>query len=146
MKARNMMRSFSRFISGLLFGVGLILSGMTEPQNIIGFLDVAGSWNPRLALVMLGAVAVSYFGFRYAGRREKSLLGEPVHLPTSKALDTRLIVGALLFGIGWGLVGYCPGPALASLASLEQTPLLFVLAMLVGMGIYEAIGKPRPTN
>lgn len=133
----------SSFISGLLFGLGLILSGMTEPQNIIGFLDVAGAWNPQLALVMLGAVAVSYLGFRYAAGREKSWLGEPVHLPTSKALDFRLITGALLFGIGWGLVGYCPGPALASLTTMDQAPLLFVLAMLVGMAVFEVIANRR---
>lgn len=141
-----MMRSFSSFISGLLFGLGLILSGMTDPRNIIGFLDVTGSWNPQLALVMLGAVSVTYFAFRYLSRRERSWLGEPIDLPKSRTIDVRLLAGAMLFGIGWGLVGYCPGPALASLASLEQTPLLFVLAMLVGMGIYEAISKPRPTN
>ena len=140
------MRSFSSFISGLLFGLGLILSGMTDPRNIIGFLDVTGSWNPQLALVMLGAVSVTYFAFRYVNRRVRSWLGEPIDLPKSRTIDVRLLAGAMLFGIGWGLVGYCPGPALASLASLEQTPLLFVLAMLVGMGLYEAISKPRPTN
>lgn len=141
-----MMRSFSSFISGFLFGLGLILSGMTDPRNIIGFLDVTGSWNPQLAMVMLGAVSVTYFAFRYVNRRVRSWLGEPIDLPKSRTIDVRLLAGAMLFGIGWGLVGYCPGPALASLASLEQTPLLFVLAMLVGMGLYEAISKPRPTN
>jgi uncharacterized membrane protein YedE/YeeE len=137
------MHLLTSFISGLLFGVGLILSGMTDPQNIIGFLDIAGTWNPRLALVMAGAVTVSYFGFRHAARRETSLLGEPVRLPASKSLDARLIAGAVLFGIGWGMVGYCPGPALVSLTSMALQPLMFVLAMLVGMALYEVVGKPK---
>lgn len=137
------MHLLTSFISGLLFGVGLILSGMTDPQNIIGFLDIAGTWNPRLALVMAGAVTVSYFGFRHAARRETSLLGEPVRLPASKSLDARLVAGAVLFGIGWGMVGYCPGPALVSLTSMALQPLMFVLAMLVGMALYEVVGKPK---
>lgn len=137
------MHLLTSFISGLLFGVGLILSGMTDPQNIIGFLDIAGTWNPRLALVMVGAVTVSYFGFRHAARRETSLLGEPVRLPASKSLDARLVAGAVLFGIGWGMVGYCPGPALVSLTSMALQPVMFVLAMLVGMALYEVVGKPK---
>lgn len=138
-----MMRPLSSFISGLLFGLGLILSGMTDPRNIIGFLDVTGGWNPQLALVMLGAVSVTYFAFRYVGRRERSWLGEPIDLPISRAINRRLLAGAVLFGIGWGLVGYCPGPALASLATLDQAPLLFVLAMLVGMAMFEVITRGR---
>lgn len=138
-----MMRPLSSFISGLLFGLGLILSGMTDPRNIIGFLDVTGGWNPQLALVMLGAVSVTYFAFRYVGRRERSWLGEPIDLPRSRAINRRLLTGAVLFGIGWGLVGYCPGPALASLATLDQAPLLFVLAMLVGMAMFEVITRGR---
>lgn len=137
------MQIFSSLISGLLFGLGLILSGMTNPENIIGFLDVAGVWNPQLALVMLGAVSVSYFAFRYIAGRNRSWLGEPVNLPTSKIIDSRLVVGAILFGIGWGLGGYCPGPALASLATMSRAPLVFVLAMLVGMAIFEATVRGR---
>ena len=141
-----MMRLLSSFISGLLFGLGLILSGMTDPRNIIGFLDVTGGWNPQLALVMLGAVSITYFAFRYVSRRERSWLGEPIDLPKSQTIDMRLLVGAMLFGIGWGLVGYCPGPALASLSSLDRSPLIFALAMLVGMGMFEACGRSRPSK
>jgi uncharacterized membrane protein YedE/YeeE len=133
------MRLLTSFISGLLFGTGLVLSGMTDPANIIGFLDVSGHWNPRLAFVMLGAVAVSFFGFRYVAGRQVSSLGEPLQLPTNQTLDSRLISGALLFGIGWGLVGYCPGPALVSLTTLDIIPWTFVLAMLVGMALFELI-------
>lgn len=131
------MRLLTSFISGLLFGTGLVLSGMTDPANIIGFLDITGQWNPRLVFVMMGAVAVSFFGFRYVAGRQVTRLGEPLQLPTNRTLDSRLISGALLFGVGWGLVGYCPGPALVSLVTLDIIPWTFVLAMLVGMALFE---------
>lgn len=137
------MKLLVSFISGLLFGLGLILSGMTDPRNIVDFLDVGGAWNPRLLFVMAGAAFVSFFAFRFAGRRSRSVLDEPMQIPTKRKLDMRLVVGATLFGIGWGLAGYCPGPALASVATGLMQPLIFVLAMLVGMACFEVLEQRR---
>lgn len=124
--------------AGLVFGIGLILSGMTDPGKVIGFLDVAGRWDPSLALVMGGAVLVGFFAFRVAGRRGKTFLGGGLHLPQRRDIDLRLVGGSLLFGIGWGLAGFCPGPALVSLASGQQPAAIFVAAMLGGMLLYHA--------
>lgn len=124
--------------AGLVFGIGLILSGMTDPGKVIGFLDVAGRWDPSLALVMGGAVLVGFFAFRVAGRRGKTFLGGALHLPERRDIDIRLVGGSLLFGIGWGLAGFCPGPALVSLASGQQPAAIFVAAMLGGMLLYHA--------
>ena len=130
-------------IAGLLFGLGLILSGMTNPEKVIGFLDVTGRWDPSLMLVMLGALLVSFFAFRHAKKREKSLLNEAIKLPTAQKIDRRLLIGSLLFGAGWGLAGYCPGPALSSLLSGDLAPVVFVLAMLAGMSLHEVMGRRR---
>ncbi len=135
------MTLISSFIAGLLFGLGLILSGMTDPAKVIGFLDITGAWNPSLAFVMAGAVLVSYFAFRVAGKRSKTVLSQQILLPTKKEIDARLILGSIIFGVGWGLAGYCPGPALASIATGHKEPLLFVAAMLIGMAIYEVMQK-----
>jgi uncharacterized membrane protein YedE/YeeE len=124
--------------AGLVFGIGLILSGMTDPGKVIGFLDVAGRWDPSLALVMGGAILVGFFAFRLAGRRGKTFLGGGLHLPQRRDIDLRLVGGSLLFGIGWGLAGFCPGPALVSLASGQQPAAIFVAAMLGGMLLYHA--------
>jgi uncharacterized protein len=124
--------------AGLVFGIGLILSGMTDPGKAIGFLDVAGRWDPSLALVMGGAILVGFFAFRLAGRRGKTFLGGALHLPQRRDIDLRLVGGSLLFGIGWGLAGFCPGPALVSLASGQQPAAVFVAAMLGGMLLYHA--------
>ena len=128
-------------IAGLLFGFGLILSGMTNPAKVLGFLDISGRWDPSLMLVMLGALAVSFFAFRYAKKREKSLLNQAINLPVTKQIDRRLIIGSLLFGAGWGLAGYCPGPALTSLLSGNLAPVIFVLAMMAGMAVYEVMER-----
>lgn len=128
-------------LSGLVFGIGLIISGMTDPAKVIAFLDVAGKWNPSLAFVMLGAIAVAYLPFKLAKSRSLSYLHEPMSLPRRTAIDAKLVGGAIVFGIGWGLAGYCPGPALVSLMSSAQEPLIFVLAMLAGMTIYELLQK-----
>lgn len=130
-------------IAGLLFGLGLILSGMTNPEKVIGFLDVTGRWDPSLMLVMLGALLVSFFAFRHAKNREKSLLNQAINLPVTKQIDRRLMIGSLLFGAGWGLAGYCPGPALSSLLSGDLAPVVFVLAMLAGMSLHEVMGRRR---
>ena len=126
---------------GLLFGIGLIVSGMTDPAKVIGFLDLAGNWDPSLAFVMGGAILVGVFAFGLARKRKRSLLGAPMRLPTSTAIDRRLVLGSLAFGAGWGLAGYCPGPALASLASGGVKPLIFTLAMLAGMALFEGLEK-----
>ena len=124
--------------AGLVFGIGLILSGMTDPGKVIGFLDIAGRWDPSLALVMAGAILIGFFAFRLAGRRGKTFLGGGLHLPQRRDIDLRLVGGSLLFGIGWGLAGFCPGPALVSLASGQQPAAVFVAAMLGGMLLYHA--------
>lgn len=137
---------FSAAIAGLLFGLGLIVSGMTDPSKVQGFLDLAGSWNPSLALVMAGAIGVGMLAFTVARRRSKSLLGASMQLPTTRAIDRRLVGGSVLFGIGWGLAGYCPGPALASLATGGIKPMLFTVAMLSGMGLFELLERNLSTS
>ncbi|MBD8628500.1 YeeE/YedE family protein [Oxalobacteraceae sp. CFBP 8753] len=138
------MRILMALITGLVFGIGLIVSGMTNPAKVLGFLDLAGRWDPSLALVMAGAILVALPAFRVAARRRQSLLGEPMHLPTATRIDRRLVLGSLAFGSGWGLAGFCPGPALASLATGAVQPLIFCAAMLAGMGIFELIERRRP--
>ena len=124
---------------GLVFGIGLIVSGMTDPSKVIGFLDLAGRWDPSLGFVMGGAILVGLVAFRFAAGRDRSLLGDAMRLPTATHIDRRLVLGGLAFGAGWGLAGYCPGPALASLASGGSKPLIFSVAMIVGMAIFELL-------
>jgi uncharacterized membrane protein YedE/YeeE len=137
------MRILMALITGLVFGIGLIVAGMTNPAKVLGFLDLAGRWDPSLALVMAGAILVALPAFRIAARRRQSLLGEPMHLPTATRIDRRLVLGSLAFGAGWGLAGFCPGPALASLATGAVQPLIFCAAMLAGMGIFELLEQRR---
>ena len=131
------MQIITALATGLIFGLGLILSGMTDPSKVIGFLDLAGRWDPSLAFVMGGAILVGVVAFRFAKGREKSLLGDVMRLPTARQVDRRMVLGSLAFGAGWGLAGYCPGPALVAVAQGGIQPLIFVAAMLVGMAIYE---------
>jgi uncharacterized membrane protein YedE/YeeE len=131
------MQPLFALLSGLIFGIGLILSGMTNPAKVIGFLDLAGKWNPSLAFVMGGAILVGICAFRFAGTRNQTLLGVPMRLPNAKQIDVRLVFGGLTFGIGWGLAGFCPGPALASLATGGSKPVIFTVAMLAGMALFE---------
>ena len=141
------MNLFSAFAAGLVFGVGLILSGMTDPGKVIGFLDVFGNWDPSLALVMGGAILVGLFAFALAQRRTMTFFGGAMHLPHNRDIDNRLVGGSLVFGIGWGLAGFCPGPALVSFGSGQDKAAVFVAAMLGGMLIYAAadrlIHEPR---
>jgi uncharacterized membrane protein YedE/YeeE len=134
------MQTIFAFIVGLVFGIGLIVSGMTNPAKVQGFLDLAGRWDPSLAFVMGGAIAVGLVAFRLAGKRERSLLGAAMRLPTARQVDRRLVLGGLAFGIGWGLAGYCPGPALASIA-LGGKPLVFAAAMVAGMALFELLER-----
>lgn len=129
------MKAIAGLISGLIFGLGLAMSGMTDTAKVIGFLDIFGHWVPDLAFVMGGAVLVTLIAFRWVLRRDRPLLDERFHLPTSTTLDGRLIGGATIFGVGWGVYGYCPGPALAALVYGNLDTLIFVVAMLVGMSI-----------
>jgi uncharacterized membrane protein YedE/YeeE len=133
------MNRVSPFLVGLLFGLGLCLSGMNDPRKVLAFLDLGGAWDPSLAFVMAGAVAVAFLAFRVAARRKAALNGEPFHLPTTKAIDARLIGGALIFGVGWGLVGLCPGPAIADIGYLDGRAALFVACMILGMSLYSVL-------
>lgn len=128
---------------GLVFGLGLIVSGMTDPARVLGFLDLAGWWNPSLAFVMGGAIAVALPAFVVAARRQRTLTGAPLQLPTATRIDRRLVLGALAFGAGWGLAGLCPGPALALIATGNGKVLVFVASMLAGMGIFEVAERWR---
>jgi uncharacterized membrane protein YedE/YeeE len=131
-------------LSGLIFGLGLIVSGMADPGKVLGFLDLAGNWDPSLALVMGGAVAVGLLAFALAKRRSATYLGEALRLPTSRDIDRRLVLGSTLFGIGWGIAGFCPGPALTSLGTGNPKALLFVLGMLAGMAIFALLERRKP--
>lgn len=131
--------TLSAFLAGLLFGLGLLLSGMANPAKVLGFLDLAGAWDPSLALVMAGAILVGWMAFTVAGRRTRSILDEPIRLPTRHDIDLRLVLGATGFGIGWGLAGFCPGPAVVALGAGELKAVVFVLAMLSGMALFEVL-------
>lgn len=137
------MERVSEFFVGLLFGLGLILAGMTDPSKVIGFLDVAGVWNPSLALVMGGAILVGVFAFALARRRATSFFGGAMQLPTTRDIDKRLIGGSLLFGAGWGVAGFCPGPAIVSVGAGQPKAIVFTLAMLFGMVIFEMLERRR---
>jgi hypothetical protein len=132
---------FASLLAGLVFGLGLITSGMANPAKVLGFLDLAGAWDPSLAFVMAGAIAVGTVAFRVARRRTVSLLGAEMRLPAARDIDRRLVAGSLLFGIGWGMGGFCPGPALVALGMGEIKALVFVAAMLAGMGLFELLER-----
>ncbi|CAG9166551.1 YeeE/YedE family protein [Cupriavidus respiraculi] len=137
------MSAFFALLAGLVFGIGLIVSGMANPAKVLAFLDLAGPWDPSLAFVMGGAILVGAVAFAVARRRTVSLLGWQIHLPTATQLDRRLVGGSLLFGIGWGIAGFCPGPALVALGMGEHKAIVFVLAMLAGMGVFEVAERSR---
>jgi uncharacterized protein len=134
---------FTSLLAGLVFGLGLIVSGMANPAKVLGFLDLAGAWDPSLALVMAGAIAVGFFAFLFAKGRTRSLLGADMKLPSSRTIDRRLVVGSTLFGMGWAVAGFCPGPGLVGLGMGEVKALIFVAAMLAGMGVFELIERRR---
>jgi len=131
--------------AGLLFGLGLMVSGMANPAKVLGFLDVAGQWDPSLALVMAGAITVGSLAFSVAKRRDRSYLGLPVQLPASTAITPRLVLGSAAFGVGWGLAGFCPGPALVALGAGYPKAFGFVAAMVAGMVAFEVVERARST-
>ncbi len=131
------MNALFSFLAGLVFGIGLIVSGMSNPAKVLGFLDLAGKWDPSLALVMGGAIAVGLGAFALAKRRQTTWLGLPMLLPAARHIDRRLVMGSLLFGVGWGVAGICPGPALVLVGAGVWKGLIFTVAMLAGMALFE---------
>jgi uncharacterized membrane protein YedE/YeeE len=131
-------------LCGLVFGIGLALSGMTDTQVVLGFLDIGGEWNPALLMVMIGALAVTIPGFWLAQKRATPFFSTQFFLPASRAIEVKPLIGSLIFGIGWGLYGYCPGPALAALSSATWQPLLFVVAMAAGVYLEKLYSAKRP--
>lgn len=140
------MKTLSAFVSGTLFGLGLTVSQMINPAKVLGFLDLLGDWDPSLAFVMVGAIGVMSMGYVLRRRMEHPLAATGFQVPTRKDLDRSLIIGAVLFGVGWGLVGFCPGPALAALSSARIEPVVFVLAMLGGMGLHGFMAGGGPAR
>lgn len=137
------MRKLMAFLAGLTFGIGLLTAGMANPAKVLAFLDLGGAWDPSLALVMAAAIGVAFLPFSWARTQRFSVLGAPMQLPGKRELDRRLIGGSLLFGIGWGIAGICPGPAVAILLTGRWQVLLFVAAMLVGMLVFAALERRR---
>ncbi|MDA0361040.1 MAG: YeeE/YedE thiosulfate transporter family protein [Proteobacteria bacterium] len=138
------MKSLFVLISGIIFGLGLIVSGMVNPLKVIGFLDVFGDWDPSLALVMGGAISVGIIAFTYADKRVTTLLGDELQIPKAKKnIDKKLVLGSLIFGVGWGVAGFCPGPGLVSLGMGYIDGLIFVISMITGMLILQFIQKER---
>ncbi|MDC8786864.1 DUF6691 family protein [Roseateles koreensis] len=137
------MRFLLAWVSGLVFGLGLLLSGMTNPAKVKGFLDVTGAWDPSLGLVMGGAISVGVVAFALARRRTQAWCGERMEIPTTTVIDKALIGGGLLFGLGWGMAGFCPGPALVALGSGLAAAWIFVPAMLLGMVAFDLLLKRR---
>ena len=131
------MQIFIVATSGFLFGIGLLLSGMANPAKVLAFLDFTGDWDPSLIFVMASAILIGLVGFSAAKKRTTSLLSTPMHLPITRVIDRRLVLGSLVFGVGWGLAGICPGPALVLLGAGVGKAAIFIAAMLVGMAIFE---------
>ncbi len=133
-------------LAGLIFGMGLILSEMANPAKVLSFLDMTGSWDPSLAFVMMGAISIGVMAFTLAHRRGQTYLGSSLHLPTSRVINQRLVLGSLAFGIGWGLAGICPGPGLVLVGTGSLRGIVFVAAMLLGMGIFELLERHQATQ
>lgn len=137
------MNALTSLLAGLVFGLGLVISGMANPAKVLGFLDLFGNWDPSMAFVMAGALLVGTIAFHLAGKRTRAILGAPISLPKARDIDRRLVLGSLAFGIGWGLAGYCPGPVITSLAVGGTKPWIFFLAMVAGMLIFELTERKR---
>ncbi|HWP18454.1 MAG TPA: DUF6691 family protein [Burkholderiaceae bacterium] len=139
------MHVVAAFVAGLVFGLGLIVSGMADPAKVLGFLDLAGAWDPSLVFVMAGALAVAVVAFALARRRTATYLGLPMSLPSAGQVDRRLVAGGLVFGVGWGIAGFCPGPGLVALGLGKVEAAVFVAAMLAGMALFELLER-RPAG
>lgn len=135
------MSTLTAFVAGLVFGIGLIIAGMANPAKVLAFLDVAGRWDPSLVVVMAGAIGVGVIAFTIAKKRKASMLGLPMQLPGTTHIDARLLIGSTLFGVGWGLAGICPGPALVLLGTGTMKSVIFAVALLMGMALFELIGR-----
>ena len=131
------------YVAGLIFGAGLCVSGMNRPEKVLGFLDLAGLWDPSLAFVMIGAIGVAFFAFRAASLRQDAWFGDPMRLPTNTTIDRRLLAGSAIFGLGWGLAGVCPGPAIVDLGFLDSHAAIFVGAMLAGMAAEGLLARAK---
>lgn len=142
----QILRFLAALVSGGVFGFGLSLSGMLDPARVKGFLDVAGDWDPSLAFVLAGAIAVAMLGTWLSRRMKRPVFDQAFHMPSKSRIDRRLVLGSALFGIGWGMAGFCPGPALASLTLGLGPSVLFVAAMVVGMTVHDRLiaGRDRP--
>lgn len=138
--------TISSFIAGLVFGLGLLLSGMANPEKVLGFLDLAGAWDPSLALVMAGAIIVGVIAFTIARQRHVSFLGFDMRLPSGDEISTRLIVGSVMFGVGWGLAGFCPGPGLVAFGAGEPKAVVFVASMVAGMALFQLVERRRQST
>lgn len=147
---KNLLRkNLAAFVSGVLFAVGLVVSGMTQPQKIISFLDFFGQWDPSLMFVMAGAIAVHMIAYRYIAKKPAPLFDSQFHVPQSKEITSQLVIGSALFGLGWGLGGFCPGPSLTAASAGSSSALLFVAAMVSGMfayRFYERLKFPKTTH
>ena len=137
-----MMRNIAGLIGGIIFGAGLVVSGMTNPEKVLAFLTLGPAWDPALIFVMGSAVVLATFGYWLVGKRSAPLFDGEFHLPTSTLIDKRLLSGAALFGVGWGFTGFCPGPALVGVMTLDQRALLFIVAYVVGVAIFEKVMNP----
>ena len=135
------MYAAASFAAGLAFGLGLMVAGMANPAKVLGFLDLAGAWDPSLALVMAGAIAIGAGAFALMGKRTRTLIGAPVLLPSARGIDRRLLLGSLVFGVGWGLAGICPGPALVLAGTGSAKGLIFLAALIAGNGVFEFFDK-----
>ena len=136
-----MKNGLAALVVGFVFAIGLGISGMTQPQKVVGFLDLFGNWDPSLIFVMVGGIIVHFVTYKLIRKRKSPLLSTDWHVPTKKEITPALVIGSLLFGIGWGLGGFCPGPAVTSLASFEAKPFIFVMSMLVGMFLFRLVDK-----
>jgi len=139
----SMKYCLASLFAGLIFGLGLILSGMANPEKVLGFLDIAGLWDPSLAFVMGGAILVGLVAFAIARRRTLSFLGLNIKIPSNTHIDKRLVMGSLTFGVGWGIAGFCPGPGIVALGAGEVKAAVFVASMVAGMAIFELIERNR---
>lgn len=135
------MKNIMTLLSGIVFGLGLIISGMTNPAKVIGFLDIAGAWDPSLMFVMIGGIAVAFVGFKFVQDKTQTMFDEPIHLPGTTHISKELVIGSLLFGAGWALAGFCPGPALVTMGAGYKEAFIFVMAMIVGMTIHDHLFK-----